>query len=251
MSLKKYEITKKQADSLYRELKFLHDTLVKKKIDYMILFGTLLGAVRHQGIIPHDDDGDIGIFQQDVPKFRKLNSYFKKHGYEIFEALDEESEGYDETESSGDFQSSTCSRKAKSCSFLIQPIDDKHGLGVDVFILKKTGKGKDAVISYADPGWDEAKSGGGVTCYVMYQHMFPLTPIRFGNFYMYAPHSPIHHLNTCYGIDWNSKSQMLYDHRNAVWVKSKKHAMEPTDFRTLKAPKDTCDSKIPGMTCPR
>jgi lipopolysaccharide cholinephosphotransferase len=236
-TLEKYEITKKQSDSLYRELKFIHDTLVKKKIDYFMAFGTLLGAVRHQGIIPHDDDGDICIFRKDVAKLRKMVNYFKKHGYYLVEESRE-----DESEES------TCSIGKRNCSFFVEPINDKHGLGVDIFIVKTYGKGKDKIVTYADPGWEE-DDAGGVNCYFVYNHVFPLTPMRFGNFYLYGPHNPILNLNTCYGPDWNSKAQMLFDHRKGVWVKSKKAKMTVHDFKSIKAPKDTCDSSIPEMKC--
>ena len=53
-------------------LRFIDNVCNKYNIDYWITGGTLLGAVRHGGFIPWDDDVDINFMRKDYEKFIKV-----------------------------------------------------------------------------------------------------------------------------------------------------------------------------------
>ena len=77
---RKHSISKKQADRLYRTMKDLHDVLISNDVAYWVTGGSLIGAIRHRGIIPWDDDGDICIMRKDVRKIQKINTDFQRNG---------------------------------------------------------------------------------------------------------------------------------------------------------------------------
>ena len=59
-------------ETLYEMLEKICFVLNKYNIDYMLSGGTLLGAVRHNGFIPWDDDSDIAMLREEYEKFRKV-----------------------------------------------------------------------------------------------------------------------------------------------------------------------------------
>ena len=61
MDTKHYRINKKTIKMLYEMLSKVTSLFEFKNIEYWVDGGTLLGAVRHSGIIPWDDDLDISI----------------------------------------------------------------------------------------------------------------------------------------------------------------------------------------------
>lgn len=63
-------------------LKDVHRFCVENNIAYSLSGGTLLGAIRHKGFIPWDDDLDIQIPRPDYDRF--INTYVSKCGYKLF-----------------------------------------------------------------------------------------------------------------------------------------------------------------------
>lgn len=53
----------------------------KHNLKYYLMFGSLLGAVRHKGFIPWDEDMDVALFRADYNRFREVVLEELKEGY--------------------------------------------------------------------------------------------------------------------------------------------------------------------------
>lgn len=64
-------------EKILETMVYLDSFCQKYSIDYCLMAGSALGACRHHGFIPWDDDMDIYMSEQDYKKFRTL---FKSYG---------------------------------------------------------------------------------------------------------------------------------------------------------------------------
>ena len=64
-------------------LKLLKLILEKNNIDFMLYFGTLLGAIRENDYISHDEDIDLALLEEDKMKFFNCLPEIIEQGFEI------------------------------------------------------------------------------------------------------------------------------------------------------------------------
>ena len=76
------ENTKRLQDIATDILKCFHDTCEENDIRYSLAYGTMLGAVRHGGFIPWDDDVDVFMTYEEYEKFKNV---FKSDKYELLD----------------------------------------------------------------------------------------------------------------------------------------------------------------------
>ena len=65
-------------------MEYIHEVCHKIGVKYFLAYGSLIGAVRHQGFIPWDDDMDICMLRDD---YEKLQDYMIAHPDERYELM--------------------------------------------------------------------------------------------------------------------------------------------------------------------
>lgn len=66
------EVLKRLQETQLEILKDFAAVCEKHGLPYFVVYGTAIGAVRHQGFIPWDDDTDVAMMRKDYEKFLKI-----------------------------------------------------------------------------------------------------------------------------------------------------------------------------------
>lgn len=124
-------ITEKQSQRLkeiqLEMLDFFISVCEKENLQYYLFYGSVLGAVRHNGFIPWDDDIDVGLPRKDYEKYIKVSSKYLPEYYFLQNI-------YTEKNFLGNYSKIRDTRT----TFIEKPCKDiemNHGVYIDVFPL--------------------------------------------------------------------------------------------------------------------
>lgn len=107
----------------------------KNNINYYLVGGSLLGAVRHKGFIPWDDDVDICMLREDFEKFRKVcpKELSEKYAYQSYRDEKTTHYIYDKIRLKGTYFSTEHSGRYDNM---------ENGIFLDILVFDKTANSK-------------------------------------------------------------------------------------------------------------
>lgn len=175
-------------DLVYDTLECLDSVLRNAQIPYTIFGGTALGAERHGGLIPWDDDADIVILSDDEQRLLDLKETSAQHGYTL---RSESFFGY---------------RLYHSSAAKARALDQYPYPFVDIFLLKDTGSSYEYITDAARRYWPQTPLPYG--CFNR------LIDVPFGHLLLrgMTPEDTRTHLDDNYGKDWSYVAWREFDH---------------------------------------
>lgn len=190
---------------LYQMMYDFHQIMLNNGLKYWVDGGTLLGAVRHEGIIPWDDDLDVGILTRDISKFNRLQPFFNRCGYDICKVW---------------FGFKLFKKKRKKVK--VDGEEQCYSFPfLDVITFRKFPDGK------YRPSRKEAREEWSKEVWTE-NELFPPIEYNFGTFTVLGPRAVTRYLDRYYGKDWRTIAYRMYNHE-------KEEALEQVKVRLTEA----------------
>ena len=188
---------------LYHMIKCISDTLQQRHITHWWIGGTLLGAVRHAGIIPWDTDADCCMFVEDANLLPEINREMQKFGYLIiqktwnrFKILPKK-----DLQMLGVIKDVNeilpiLSVSIVDCDKIMNSIVKQKRPYIDIYLSVKHGDKISHRVNPTDP------------IYFLVDELFPLKKYRFGEMNdLLGPNNPHGYLERAYGKNYMTHGQ--------------------------------------------
>lgn len=191
-------ITQKEVDQLYYILDAVDKLCKQFGIRYFVIGGTLLGALRHGGLIPWDDDLDIAIIGED--SYKLLGEEFGEELGRYGLKLDTFPHGY----------------KISLKNSHRTPFEWNYPF-VDIFVMSKRRGRWEYESEVTQSVWND---------YLEENELFPLKTCGFGPLNVPCPNKSEQYLKRGYGDDVFTHYYEQYDHKNEVGRVAVKRKLE-------------------------
>ena len=194
MSKQELEDFKKGQATMTDILKVVDYICRKYDIKYWIIKGTLLGAIRHHGWIPHDGDVDIAMIREDYNRFKL---FFDKELLVLKQERKERNYWLQDPETDKYWKKFKCSHiiaqiKSLDYCYIDDSSHDVHnGIKIDIFEYEFDGQKLIPVGGEWEPCFKEFQ----------YEDIFPLKEVDFEDIKVYAPNTYDKILRDGYGAN--------------------------------------------------